>query len=197
MLVKLTPVEFDYKLAISSGPRSEGLHASTIYGDLFQDLEPKRFKRDSEPPDLKMAMGLAWESHLERVFKHHGILAVRPDEQMSDEGIAFSPDLLVVNGTDRIGEIKLTYMSSRTGLDDPKFDKWLVQVMLYCWWCGLVGARFYILHVCGDYGKNRDPVFKVVDVDFTKNELRENYEMCVNHARSKGFLPKLTKERKR
>ncbi len=168
--------------------RSPGLHASEIYGDLFQDLEPNRFKRDSEPNPIKMAVGLAWEQWLERTLQAMGELVSRPEELMSEEGIAYSPDLLVLNGKDRIGEIKATWMSSTGAPTDPKFDKWLVQMKLYCYWTTIPDARLYGLFMCGNYKDIRDPQFLVWDISFTDMELRENHAMNMGHARHKGLL---------
>src|SRR5665213_2058861 len=114
-------------LAKSTAPRSPGLHVSEIYNRFYQKLEPKRYQANSVPNPVKLAMGLAWESHLERCFLASGLQVERPPEFTTREGIAFSPDLLMVNGHDRIGEIKLTWMSSRASIDDPKFGKWLTQ----------------------------------------------------------------------
>ena len=186
--MEIIPVEHGLDLLASDLVRSTGLHASQIYGDLFSDLEPTRYIKDGTPNTLKMAIGLAWEAWLERVFVRQGILAERPGELMSEEGIAYSPDLFVVNGIPRIGEIKATWMSSQTDLTDPKFDKWIVQVKLYCYWAEMTGARFYVLFMNGNYRGNRDPEFKVWDIDFSPIELQENYQMIINHAVSKGLL---------
>lgn len=184
----ITPVvhELEGLLAKSLGPRSPGLHVSEIYGDLFQDLEPKRYSRDSAPNPIRLAVGLAWEAWLEQVLVKFDVM--RPGELVSDEGIAYSPDLFVINGTNRIGEIKATWMSCASGLDDPKFDKWIVQAKIYCHWTDMKGARFYVLFMNGDYKLNREPTFKVWDVDFTERELLENHMMLMNHARHKGLL---------
>ena len=168
--------------------RGEGLHASDIYGSLYEHLEPNRFKRDGAPPDLKMAIGLAWEQYLEKVLILNGVLAARPGELRSPEGILYSPDLLIVNGEDRIGEIKATFMSAAGGVAHPKRDKWFTQVKLYCWWTEIPRARFYALYLCGDYRKNRDPILEVSNVDFTYKELRDNHKLCMNHARSEKLI---------
>lgn len=117
--------------------RSPGLHASEVYGDLFKQLEPKRYdirdKVTGEPLDwnpVLLAIGTAWEKHFEYLLAKAGIVVERPDEFMSEDGIAFSPDLIQFNGVTRIWEIKYTSMSTKdlpvveTNCLPPKFDKY-------------------------------------------------------------------------
>ena len=193
----VTPVShgLDEFLGKSTGHRSEGCHASQIYNDLFSDLEPDRFSRDSSPDPLKLEFGLALESMLEEGLRQRIVgSAERPPEQVTDEGIYFSPDLIVFNGATRLGEIKLTWMSSRemptaqaNGLP-PKFEKWVVQMKFYCRALALADARLLAFFVNGDYGKNRGPQLRAWDISFTRRELDDNYRMLLAHARRKGML---------
>src|SRR5262245_48856944 len=138
----ITPITTPFDFLKSELVRSPGVHASTIYNDLFKKLEPKRydFGDDAEPNGLLMALGTAWEKHLEYLLRANGIDAERPEEFMSPEGIAFSPDLLIFNGVVRCGEIKLTSMDlkdlglERTNVLPEKFDKYLCQTRLYVYW---------------------------------------------------------------
>lgn len=128
----VTPVPHGLDLLKSELVRSPGLHASQIYGELFQALEPERFKGtiDTVNPVL-LALGTAWEAHLEKLLLLNGIHAERPEEFVSPEGIAFSPDLIIFNGVTRLGEIKYTSMSARDmpiaicHTLPPKLDKYL------------------------------------------------------------------------
>jgi hypothetical protein len=187
-------VEIDQPLDINAArpaERGTGLHVSEIYGSLFQELEPTRFIAGSKPNDILMAIGLAWEQWLERTLQAMGELVERPGELISPEGILYSPDLFVVNGKDRIGEIKSTQMSSREGMDSPKFAKFHCQAMIYGYWTGIPRARFYILFLRGDYARSGPsglPQYRVFDVEYGARELQENHSMLMNFARSKGML---------
>jgi hypothetical protein len=188
--VKRTELDFPLDLAVSTAPRSPGLHVSAIYSDLFQDLEPDRYVRGSLPDATRMAVGLAWESHLEKMLELQGIHAYRPAECRSPEGIAYSPDLVIVNGEDRIGEVKCTWKSSRGALADPKFDIWMTQAKIYCHWTEIPRVRFFVLFVNGSYGRTlaeRSPEFRVWDIEYTARELQDNYQMLMNHMRHKGM----------
>lgn len=174
--------------------RGEGLHASDIYGSFFKQLNPKKYSSDMDPllQDILFAIGLAWEQYLEKVLIANGELVARPGELESPEGVKYSPDLLVVNGHDRIGEIKVTHMSSRDCVPgNEKFEKYLCQVKAYCYWAGIPRARFYVLYLHGDWRRGEDGKlmdFKMWDVDFTMRELKENHQMLMAHAENEGML---------
>src|SRR4249920_2783082 len=92
----------DIDLSLSGLVRSTGLHASDIYGPLFQHLEPKRYGKPGAlrvPNHPLMALGSAWEDRLEKVLKLNGINAERPGEFIhtlpSGQEVAFSPDLII------------------------------------------------------------------------------------------------------
>jgi hypothetical protein len=171
--------------------RSPGIHASSIYGDLFKKLYPKRYDYGDKPPNpLLLALGTAWEAHLEKILLLNGVKAERPTEFMSPEGIAYSPDLLIFNGVTRLGEIKLTSMSAA---DMPtevcnalpsKLDKFQTQMMLYAYWLGLRHGWLAILFLHQPW----NPDFRVFDIEWTERELQENYQMCMNHARAERLL---------
>src|ERR1035437_10816027 len=192
--MKITPVPHGLNLLATDLVRSPGLHASTIYNGLYQHLEPKRYLSDTLPEPLLLALGTAWEKHLEYLLMKNGVQAERPDELLSPEGIAYSPDLLVFNGVTRLGEIKLTFQSSRdyplsgteyNGLP-PKADKWLVQMMLYAYWLGLHEGWLCVLFL-GDRPLTKDSL-RVFEIGWTDRELQENADMCLNFAHSEGLL---------
>lgn len=186
--MKVKPVKLGFDLTMSDPHRGKGLHASDIYNDLYQELEPERYRKDGKPPDLLMALGLAWEQYLEKTLVSNGVLCARPGELESPEGIKYSPDLLLVNGQDRIGEIKLTSLSTRVGPTNAKFAKYLTQGMIYAHWTEIPRVRYYVLHIHGNHKGAKFPVMNVWDVDFTARELRDNYKLLMQHARDKGMF---------
>ncbi len=187
----VTPVDYTLDLLKSDLVRSPGLHASTIYGDLFKVLEPKRYDFGDAPLNgALMALGTAWEKHFEYLLLANGIDAHRPEEMMSPEGIAYSPDLLISNGVDRVGEIKLTSMglhdfptAEANGLP-PKADKYNVQLMLYAYWLGLTDGWIGIMSIRKPYA----PELRCYDLSWTVHELQENHRMIINFATSTGLI---------
>jgi hypothetical protein len=189
--VKITPIPNDLDLGISTLPRSPGLHLSAIYNDLFQDLEPKRFVRGTTPDPLRLEAGLSLEYALEDAFKRRGI--DRPGEFRTPEGIIFTPDLLIYNHGLRVGETKLTWLSSREVPREPsssfpsKFDKWFTQVKGYCHGLETPFARLYSYFVNGSY-RPMVPELLAWDIEFSARELQENWAVIMNHAKHKKMF---------
>ena len=194
--MKIVPVKHGLEgiIGVSTGYRTPGLHMSEIYNDLFQDLEPKRYIKGSKPDVLRMEAGLAFEDLLEEGIKKR-LCADRPGEFTTEEGIIFTPDLIIFNGAPRgrLGEIKLTWMSSKEVPRDlangfpPKFDKYFVQMKAYCHHLDLGHARLLAFFVNGDYRPPK-PELLAWDIEFTPRELRENWQMLLNHAKHKRML---------
>ena len=190
----------------SGGPRSKGLHLSDIYNTMLKELYPsryERFKGDDGSLELFGEMGFAVEHILERGLKCRH--AMRPEEHQTEEGIYFSPDLIIFedDGTVRLGEIKAAWMSSREvprvgdppgfGSFPPKFDKYLIQIKGYCRALGTPHARLFVFFVNGKYdcshkAEDLKPELHIWDLTFSPAELDENWRMVLNYAKSKGML---------
>ena len=186
--MKIIPIEHGLDLAPATVGRSKGLHMSELYTHWHAKLEPERFVHDEDddgPSPVLLMLGLALEQYIERCLVASGIDAHRPDEFRTEEGIAFSPDLLIYNGEFRVGEIKLTYMSCRDvptneyGSFPPKFDKYFTQLKCYCRALGTPYARLYVCFVCGNYVRPFTPEFRAWDLEFTQHELDENWRIML------------------
>jgi hypothetical protein len=179
----VTPVTLEIDWLKSDLARSPGVHASDIYGDLFRKLEPKRYDYADDANPLLMALGTAWERHFEYLLRVNGIEVERPDEFMSEDGIAFSPDMIIFNGITRLGETKYTSMSADdmptevTNILPSKLDKYLCQVKIYAYWLGVSDAWLAILFNHRPW----DPQFRMFDLHFTEQDLLDNRAMLLNH----------------
>ena len=71
MLIRPTYLALD--LLATDLVRSPGLHASQIFGELFEVLDPRRYKYDGPPNPVSLAMGTAWENHLLYLLNRNGI----------------------------------------------------------------------------------------------------------------------------
>jgi hypothetical protein len=187
----ITPIEHaGLDLLKSDLVRSPGVHASDIFGPLFAELEPQRYNYTSAPNPMLLALGTAWEKHLEYLLAKNDIAAVRPDEFMSPEGIAYSPDLLIFNGVTRLGEIKYTSQSSKGYPTEPanhlppKADKYLCQMMLYAYWLELHDGWLAIVF----NHQSWNPELRIFEITWTDRELADNHTMLMNYAKQKGLL---------
>jgi hypothetical protein len=180
---------------------------SDLYSSFYQALEPKRFVKDSAPNPLHLEMGLALENMLEEGIKDRLALTGggRPGELVEPEhGIIYSPDLLIFNGETRLGEVKLTFMSSREVPREvinyngfpPKFEKYFTQMKMYCRCLETSHARLYVFFVNGDYtwrkkgepAESSGPQLLAWDIEFTKREIEEEWQVVTSHARHVGLL---------
>lgn len=199
--MRVRPIDVPLDLAPNDTKRSKGLHMSDIYNDLYQELEPDRYKKGTAPAPALLAIGLALEQYTERLLLAAGIDAHRPPEfrTADDYAIAFSPDLLIYNGIVRGGEIKSTFMSHRemptesTTALPPKFNKYVTQMKVYghnldinTWW-----LLAWFLKGKWEKTDNDDAVlaaFLPYELEFTAREMREEYDMLVSHAKHRKML---------
>lgn len=171
-------------------PRSKGLHLSEIIKDICQQLQPKRFADKDKPPLEWWTPGTIWEVALERsakeLFLKGGVSEiVRPGEVIMD-GIACSPDAIDIRQWE-LHEFKFTWMSSREAPEHKKFWHWMVQIRAYCYALQVKTAILHAFFVMGDY-RGSGPQALAWRIEFTDLELRETWEMIVNHAKSKGWI---------
>ena len=222
----ITAIEHGLDLAKSYGKRGEGVHMSDLYGALYAALEPKRYakKVDAPPPKERWAVGMAFEEMLEeglkrRIFNEnehetitrpgefeteHTIRCPRPKRRRTKGcgcvcggGVLYSPDLLIFNGSNRSGEIKLNTMSAKgapwklgktySGFD-KKFDKYFCQIKTYNYHLGTTLGRLYSCSLREMVYFNEKDIFRSWNIDFKQRELVEEWQMVLNFGVSKGLL---------
>lgn len=194
MLITPCPHGLEDIVGISPGGRThEKLHISDIYGryfDVVTPRKPNKFIEEAKP--LYMEAGLAFEQLLEDAFKKR-LCGERPGELVTEEGIVYSPDLILFNGVTRLGEVKVTWLSNR---DVPReasngfpavFDKYFVQMMAYCKHLETPYARLIAYFVNADYRPPR-PELLAWDIEFSRREIEENWRKLLNVARAEGML---------
>jgi hypothetical protein len=202
--MRIVPIEHGLTLAQGFGaPRSPGVHMSDLYGHYYAKLDPKRYGKGGPLPLEKFELGMAFEEMLEEGLKKRLALAEgsgRPGEFVTEEGIIYSPDLLIFNGTTRLGEIKLTFLSTKGApwklgdvYDhfDPKFDRYFTQMACYMKHLGTRYARLYCFFVRGDY-KGNEQVLHAWDIEMTQAEIDDEWDTIYRHAKAEKLLVKLT-----
>lgn len=189
--------------------RTPGLHISELYNSLYADLEPARYAKGDGPDMLKMEVGTSFEDVLEPAIRKRIVGAERPGEYATQHavdcihhkpvrvgdpvcpcgaGIIYSPDHFLFNGVFRLGELKLTWMSIRKGINDHRFLKWFTQMRVYCYHLGTPYARLYALFINGDY-TNYSPQLRAWDIEFTQKELTEEWRVLLRQGRKMGVIP--------
>lgn len=188
----------------SSGIRTTGvLHLSDIYKSLMVRLQPKRFGKPMDADSMKrMEIGIAFENVLEKGLADK-YATVRPGEIVSPEGVYMSPDG-VNPSLDAGEEYKCTWMSCRPikggkspytdeyGMPTPKYIHWFFQMKGYAKWLDTQRFLLRTLHVNGDYsfinGKPCGPLFLSHLIEFSEEEIDENWDMHIRHAKEEGML---------
>lgn len=198
--MKVIPVAHGLETIVGqSGPRSGGLHISSVYNSLYQDLEPDRYKRGSLPDPVLLEMGLSCEQWMEDGLKNRLMSGwERPGElegEIDERPVAYNPDLLHINGILRLGEIKYTQLSCKDMPEEeannlpPKFSKYICQMQAYGHLMETPYARLIVFFANGNYNRVRggDPQLRAWDFEFTAREIAENWSALVTHGRSKKW----------
>ncbi len=218
--MKVTRVEHGLVLARNKEGfvRSPGLHMSDLYGSYFKLIQPKRYdKKDAngdpeEMDEVIMEEGMAFEDWLEPTLRKR-LGGDRPGEFFTQHseacslhgspvrngavichcgaGVAYSPDW-IFDAEWVLGEFKRTKYSLREAPYHEKFDKWVCQMMVYCYHLKMLEAWLFVLFINGDYSfKSPDGDEQIVKwvFEWTQPELDRNWNKLVRHGRKVGLIP--------
>lgn len=137
----------------------------------------------------RICMGLAWEewyieSQLPEVLDHPG--------EMLLDGVYMTPDgeeltTLIVDGRRqhvlKLHEVKLTYKSRRTVEASGLMNQWmwLAQTKGYCKVAVTRFVDLHVLFVCGDYSYPIRPIPYCYEIEFTQDEIDENWRLMTDY----------------
>lgn len=190
-------------------PRSEGVHVSSIIRNiavetgilkgqqLIEDLSLIDASQESwwaslDPPSrIRISIGLAWEEwyipQLPHVVDHPGEMFVdgvymTHDGESLDVIVGDSQHLLILH------EIKATYKSTKTvGLLESQW-MWVSQCRAYCKGMGATTAYLHVLFLCGDYKYPITPQLIIYKVEFTQEEIDENWDILTGYMQHKQLM---------
>ena len=176
--MKITEIDEEMPtLGSSNFTRSPGIHLSDVLRSLNKTLN--RTKTSDWDMDPTRAVGLLWEEVLNRAFADS--LGERCGEICKD-GVIMTPDGFHVEDWE-LEEAKATWRSMNRELTDPSFWDWFAQMKAYCYATGTQVARLRVLWVAGDY-RGSGPKYQRYRVEFTENELNDNWQMLMNHKKT-------------
>ncbi len=131
----------------------------------------------------RMELGSAFEDLMVKAlaarYEKNNYRYVQPGELFLD-GMIGTPDLLDVDDY-AIEEIKLTWLSSNHPPEHKKLWKYWVQLKAYCRMAETQQGRLHVCYVNGDYREERGPTYRKWEVEFTQQELHENWRMLITH----------------
>ncbi len=180
------------ELMDSKGRRQSGLHVSGLvkaaYKGTFHN-EPKSI--EGAQPFIRQTMGFLWERAIEHAFTEY-MQAARKQKLYQAALECALPDGRIVRGTPdgimdgAIEEYKATWRSKRKWSEDPEaeFWMWFAQTKAYCHMGGYSVARFFVFWVNGDYSykTGRGPQVTTCEIEFTADELEDNWRMLTAYA---------------
>ncbi len=202
MIVKDVTHQYPLFLPAPKAPRSNGVHVSSIIRCIATEagiLKPEWAdelslvdvrKIGDETAIIRISIGLAIEQwYIPEILSHYGI--VDHPEEMKYEGVYMNHDaedesvIITLNEPSmlvRIHEVKATYKSMRTvGTDLAKQWMWLAQMKAYC---KAKGTRWAVLHcwfMCGDYTFPIRPQRLVWEIEFTQEEVDNNWQLLADY----------------
>lgn len=199
MQVEIENIE-DFLLPDTSAGRSKGVHVSSIIrciagdtgilaAEYCEDLglvDVRDMTKIGSVSLLRIHAGFAWERYyiplLPGVRDHASELEV--------DGVFMSPDgdeieTIVVQGrktnTVIVHEVKATYKSTRTvGILKDQF-MWMSQIKAYCKAYGTTRAVLHVLFWCGDYSRPIGPMLKRYHIQFTQEEIDDNWSLLTEY----------------
>lgn len=156
------------------------LHVSDIYTNISNRLHHKSSKNPTSEMmsnELFKQVGFLFEIALSNAFGEN--LGIRPGE-IERDGIVGSPDgINFMSG--RLEEYKVTWKSSNNSPEDNW--RWMTQIKAYLKLTGLSECLLRVLYVMGNY-KGSGPQYREYLLSFTEEEIEENWEMLVTHAKT-------------
>lgn len=168
--------------------RPPGLHVSQIYSSIMQHIDKKRYDPDADLPLLKITAGLAMEQALAKVIYALSPGSFRP-QAVKKDGIWVSPDNVALDPW-RGREFKLTWYSMKKECPwHDVFWPWRVQMMAYAWVLETLIFELWVLFINGAYPYGApSPVLQPYLLTFSEQELYDNWQMILAHAKWKGWL---------
>lgn len=183
----------EVQIDLTRDEKREGLHLSSIIKSILVGLDPKRFGGGlTSSSYARFEVGYALEDMLTRRRLERGVLL---QQSVEKDGVRMTLDGLdILTPGWKVLESKATWLSLRDpapkgklGMprtpDHPKFRHWIWQTMGYCHGVDTNRALLEVLFVNGDYRPSQ-PVLKAWELEFTPQELQENWAMVLNAKRS-------------
>ena len=178
------------------------MHLSDLYNAYYQEAEPNRYKGDTLDR-VRAGLGLAFEEKVGQVMEPLiGADSGRPGELIIpglSTPVAYSPDFILFEDRTILGEVKLTWMSSREWPRErtngfPKgANKYLTQIACQCRAMETPYATLIAYFVNGDndrkhYDTGMAPKLLRWDIEFSKREMDEEWQTVLNHAKRRKLL---------
>jgi hypothetical protein len=192
----VTPIEIPLWLPESKTPRSPGVHVSSIircvateYGILKPEWAEELSLVDvrtitDQVALVRISIGLAWEEwYIPNILSPSMGVIDHPGERevdgiyMTHDGESISTITTDKRNHYAVHEVKATYKSTKTVGDLESQWMYLAQMKAYCQALRTRWAFLHCLFLCGDYTFPIKPLLRCWEVEFTQQEIDENWQM--------------------
>ncbi len=186
----------------SKTPRSAGIHVSGIIRaiaietgilkpEMAEELSLVDVREITDPVAiLRISVGLAWEQYFIETILGPTMGVIDHPGELHIDGIFMSPDgesVDVLVTKPQLGmvtivhECKASWKSTRSVGDLSTQWLWLAQLRSYCRALKTRYARMHVLFLCGDYKFPITPQLKCFEVEFTEQELVDNWQLLTDY----------------
>lgn len=197
----VTAIDVSLEIPPSKTPRSPGVHLSSIIRciateqgilkpEWAEELSLVDVRTITDPVAiLRICIGLAWEEwYIPNVLRPQMGVVDHPGE-LEVDGIYMTPDgesvsviiTLVENWFSVVHEVKSTYKSIKTVGNLTEQWMWLAQIMSYCRAMKTTHAVLHALFLCGDYTWPQRPQRRQWSIEFTQEELDQNWGLMTDY----------------
>lgn len=194
MITRDVTDQYPLYLPEPKAPRSKGIHVSSIIRciateagilkpEWSEELSLSDARTITDPVAiLRINIGLAWEEHyipmLQGVVDHPGEMCIN-GVYMTHDGESVT--VIITDFRLLVHEIKATYKSTNTVGELEQEFMWLCQLKAYCKGLGTRFCHMHVLFLCGDYSRPIRPKMRVWEVEFTQEEIDNNWDLLMEY----------------
>jgi hypothetical protein len=181
---------------VSSIIRCIATELGILKGNIAEDLSLTDVREITDPVAIiRISIGLAWEQYYIPEVLGPTLNVVDHPGEMEVDGIYMthdgeSVDVIITDFVSHWGliihEVKATYKSVKTVGDMSQQWMWLTQCKAYCKGRGTRVAMMHVLFLCGDYKFPITPQLRCWQIEFTQEEIDENWELMTDYVRHKN-----------
>ncbi len=216
-------IQIDIALPEPKQVRGKGVHGSSIIRciatetgilkpEWAEELSLADVRVISDPVAiLRISIGLAWEEwYIPNILSKYGV--IDHPGQMHYDGVYLTHDgeelsVILTLGRPKaqwkIHEVKTTYKSTKTvaGTDPAEITvmlesqwMWMAQIKAYCIARKALTAVLHVLFLCGDYKFPIKPVLKAWELEFTQEELDDNWQLLSQYRHERLRIEEMERE---
>jgi hypothetical protein len=162
--------------------RADGrIHVSSIIHKILVEQDPKRYGQELKgQARWNLVLGLGWEEvAFTQIRRMDPTLRFARQVSLERDKVLGTVD--AIDNHDRIWETKFTRYAVRRPANDAEYNHYWWQIMAYCHMHRCSRGCLLLCHWGYD-----GPAVRLIEVEFTAQQLHSNWQMLMHHAKSLG-----------